>query len=91
MSTLLCSICGNPIDPNSRRTKYCSDECANKGNAQHSKKNGKLARERKAKEKKSKAKPKRISLDNTLKEIAKYNKKNGTNISYGQYSRMMGL
>jgi predicted nucleic acid-binding Zn ribbon protein len=78
-------ICGKPIDPNSRRKKYCSDKCGAIGNAQHAKENRELLKSEK------KVRPKKITLDKTLKALNKYNKQHGTNISYGEYSRMMGL
>lgn len=86
-----CLICGNIINPNSRRKNYCSPECASKANAQIAKKHRDILKAKRAEEAEKRTKPKKSGLDKALKEIAKYNQKNGTCISYGRYARMVGL
>ena len=89
-----CVICGNLIDPATKRVKYCCEECAAMGfQIKHDKANQKKLEELKARknEERKAPKPKKITLDKTLKALNKYNAKHGTKLDYGQYARMMGL
>lgn len=87
-----CIICGNPIDPSTRRVSYCSEECAKKGQ----KINHDIANKMKAEEVRAfkagiSGKPRKTTLDKTLRALDKYNAENGTHLDYGQYQRLMGL
>lgn len=89
-----CIVCGNPIDPKTKRVKYCCEECAVMGfQMMHDKANQKKLEELRSrkKEERAKPKPKKITLDKTLKAMNKYNAKHGTHLDYGQYSRLVGL
>ena len=88
---LRCAICGNIINPASRRKLYCSFECAVLAQRMISAKS-------KIKQKKQKQKEKtelqhRASLpsdlDIVLKKMNDYNKKHGTHLTYGQYVMMV--
>lgn len=87
-----CVICGKPIDTKTRRLRYCSEACAEIGNQKNEQKyQEKLREQRKSLNVGKKARPKKSNLDKTIKEMVKYNKKYGKNLSYGEYSRLVGL
>lgn len=91
MKELRCLICGNIINPHSKRKRYCSAKCAQIGNAQNAEKHRNIEKEKRAEEAAKRTRPKKSGLDKAIKEIVKYNQKNGTSISYGMYARMVGL
>lgn len=87
-----CVICGKPIDIDTGRTRYCSQACAKEGwRINNIEANKKKAEEVKSQRVKTTSKPRKSTLDKTLKAMNKYNAKNGTHLDYGQYARMMGL
>lgn len=70
-----CIICGELVEKNK---KYCSAECKRIGHINRAKKSQANAAAQKRKKKLS-------PLDAILAELAEYNRKNGTNLSYGYY------
>ena len=70
-----CAICGAPIE---QYKKYCSAECRRIGHINRTKKSQANAAQKRKKKKLS-------PLDAILAELAEYNRKNGTNLSYGYY------
>jgi predicted nucleic acid-binding Zn ribbon protein len=87
-----CVICGKPIDPKTRRQRYCSEACAEIGDRKNILRYREVLKEqRKSLKSERKTKPKKSNLDKTIKEMVKYNKKHGKNLSYGEYSRLVGL
>jgi endogenous inhibitor of DNA gyrase (YacG/DUF329 family) len=88
---LRCLICGNIINPHSKRKRYCSAKCAAIGNSQNAEKNRQLIKEKRTEAAAKKSKLKLSSLDKTLKALNDYNKQHGTNLSYGRFVQMKGL
>lgn len=72
--TLICELCGKEFKSKANNVKYCSAECKRLANIGHQ-----VQRKRKVKS---------HGLDKVLKSLDEYNKKNGTNLSYGQFIAM---
>jgi predicted nucleic acid-binding Zn ribbon protein len=72
-----CEICGELMAGNG---KYCSTECRRIAHIERTK-----ASQKRAAQQKKKKKKKLAPLDAILEELAEYNRKHGTNLSYGQY------
>lgn len=83
-----CEICGNIINPASKRKKYCSSDCAKIAAHKRSIQANKTAKKPKPKPKPVPKKPKIDSFDATLREMTEYNIKHGTRLDYGAFMRL---
>lgn len=82
-----CMICGAEIKDGRGGKVYCSEDCRQKGHLLRSKKSYDKKMET---VKKKRVKENTISLlDKRLKQLEAYNKKHGTNLSYGQFVHML--
>ena len=80
--TKKCTICGKEFIPKRKNTICCSDDCRAELKRKRNKEYIRYMRPKKPQEKKNNG------LDEKIKEIAKYNKKHKTNLTYGQYQAM---
>ena len=78
-----CEVCHKSFTAQRSTAKYCPS-CRVKGNNKKRRENQKV---QKAEETRIKA-DKEKYLDKTLSDLRKYNKKNGTNLSYGKFVAM---
>ena len=80
-----CVICGKKFVPKAANGICCSSECRKIREWQRNK-----ARSNKTEVKKAKPKKiKRVTISKILRELDRYNKKNGTHLSYGKYVYMI--
>lgn len=78
---MVCKICGTEFLPQRRGQKTCSEECR----AENKRRWQEESRRRKEEEMR-----KKNALWSLCDELARYNRENGTNLSYGQYVMKMG-
>lgn len=78
--TLICPICGKTFTSTANVVKYCSKECCNE-----------MTRRRGREKTKAKSMKKNTSLDERIKALNAYNKKHGTNLSYGKFMSLPGV
>lgn len=72
-----CVVCGNYFETRKSDQLYCSSECR------------KMADEERRRQR-DRNKSMNSNLDECVRRVMEYNKKNGTNLSYGQYMGKFG-
>lgn len=76
----ICKICGKEFECINEKTKCCSERCR-----EEHKRRFNSEWKRKQIELRNKPKVRKSALSAMTAEIARYNKKHGTNLSYGKY------
>ncbi len=83
-TTLTCEVCGKKFTKTHQYEKYCCDECRKVAQKEYFKR---YEEKRRAKKTQPNKAPKE-TLDKILKQLDRYNKKNNTCLSYGQFVEM---
>ena len=80
-----CVICGKLFQQTSHNSNTCSEECRKEQKQRRAKKSWQAEVARRKQAEMERRTPKRSKLDRFTGEIARYNRNNGTNLSYGMY------
>lgn len=75
-----CADCGIELEVSERSQRKVCDKCR-----KERMRKTQLEWEKKKKEEQKRKEDQKKALSNLLKEISEYNKKNGVNLTYGQY------
>lgn len=84
-----CAVCGSTFESSRENTRYCSDKCRNRRDANGRKRDRKSEKAKKANVESEKSKKPKNSIDDVIRFCIEYEKRTGRYLSLGKAVVMM--